>query len=419
MIKLQNYQEVEKQNTNYSLHDWEFLNYIKSDKINEDLAKIISFKQQFDKQMFKNIVLIGIGGSMLGPQSIYHILEDRVNDNLNVFFIDNIDSYEINKVVNKITCNGNDLNGLSQTLVITITKTGNTQETMSAFYYFRSLFEKNGNYSNENFIFICNEGGNNLRTEALAINAVVFDIPINLGGRFSVISPVGLVFAALTGLKIDKIVSGARFAMDEFTNNIESSQENILASQLFNAYNNDKKMWVLFPYFKRGQFLAKWYVQLTAESLGKVSNDDNKIISPTPISAVGATDQHSILQLFEQGLNDKYYIFLKLNNISKNNLIIPNIKNADLTHLSGLDFNVVLNTQLQATSDSLLEGGRSVSIIEIDTLNEEMLGYLFVFFEITTSILGDLFDINTFNQPGVERSKVLTKKYLTKNNPKL
>jgi glucose-6-phosphate isomerase len=406
MLKYTNYSS-KPTNKEISLNyeSWEFLNQLEKQK--EYNTKIQEYIENIEGN-FNQIVLIGIGGSMLGPRCIAETLVSE-NKKYELYYVDNLDTYEINKIEDKLNW--------QETLFITISKSGNTPETMGAFYYFKEQAEFHDVDLSFNFLFICDEGENNLRSEADKINSICFDIPKNLGGRYSVLSNVGLVFSALLGLDINKMIEGGIKAKNNFLDNINDKSSNhafTIASTIFDAYENGQQILTLFPYFKRGEFLGKWFVQLFAESLGKVRESDQKIISPTPIFAIGATDQHSILQLFKEGANDKIYLFLELeeSGFGEKILMFPKIENEKLEYLSSHRISNVLNTQLQATIDSLLESNRNVSKLTLSKIDEETLGYLFVFFEIICATLGDAFEINTFNQPGVERSKILTKEYL-------
>lgn len=402
MIKLRSYQKVDLDNIiedQIYQENWEFLSITRKGYI--DIEKILNYQKNFSQSHFDTIVLIGMGGSMLGAQAIYKIMDEKIDQSIKVHFVDNLDPYEVNKILKKIIP--------EKTLIITVSKSGNTPETMANYYLFNDFYKKKKLDLSEHFLYICDEGSNNLRNEAEKNNGIVFDIPKKLGGRYSVLSNAGLVFASLIGLDIKEILFGAQMVVEKFENDKNNNESSILAKNLFEAYTkNNQKIFCLFPYFNRGSYLAKWFVQLFAESLGK-----SEEVSPTPIYAVGSTDQHSILQLFKEGKNDKYFIFLELLAHGEDPIDIPKIYNKNLDYLSKLEFEHVLNTQMQATIDSLLESNRGISKITISQLTEENLGFLFMFFQVTCAVLGDMFGIDTFNQPGVERSKVLTVEYLT------
>lgn len=398
------------------IKSWEFCKVLLPENVENNyfFDNIKNTKEKIDLKIKKFLVVVGIGGSSLGPSTICSALENlkqKSGDNIEkTFFIDNLDPFEIKKIENII---GGE--NLKKTVFIITSKSGKTPETMAAYYYFKDLYQKSGLEIFNHFVFISDNSQNNLKFEAEAEKSVHFPMSVALGGRFSVLSAVGLVIASFLNFNIKDLLKGGRQALQDFENGELAYQ--IPIQQINHFLEKGKNISVLMPYSKRLENFGKWWVQLTAESLGKEFNKNGKKINTgfTPITAVGATDQHSILQLFKEGPDDKFYIFLRVKNHLKTQIpspAIPYITNPNLSFLSERCFETVLNVELQATVDSLVESGRPIVLMEIEEINEFNLGYLFVYFEICTAIMGELLEIDTFNQPGVERSKILTRKGL-------
>ena len=170
----------------------------------------------------------------------------------------------------------------------------------------------------------------------------------------------------------------------------------------------------MFPYSQHLIRFADWYRQLLAESIGKAKNNkgENVHTGLTPVNALGATDQHSQLQLYNEGPNDKFFMFISVKNF-KTNIKIPD--NKEVEFLKGVSFNKLFQTEMKATAESLTINNRPNISIEVEEINEITLGQLFMFFEGSIAFLGEFYDINAFDQPGVELSKQLTKEYLQKD----
>lgn len=351
------------------------------DKIN-DYAKT-------NKNKFDHIVVCGIGGSALGTiclqNSLTHLYK-KTKPNLHV--LDNIDPDMIKELEDTID--------YSKTLFIIISKSGGTPETKAQYHYFKNKAPK------ENFLIITGENGY-LRDEATEQNIKTFNVPENVGGRFSVLTAVGLLPAALIGLDINMLIKGAKQMRDKFLS--ENPEENIchkIALIQYHLYKKNKSIAVMYPYSQKLRTFADWYAQLLGESIGKSPE-----IGITPVSALGVTDQHSQNQLYMDGPNDKLYIFIEVEKFQNE----IDIKSQD-DELKGVTFNRLLNTEKRATEDALTQNQKPNITIKVPAVNEEALGQLFMLFEGSIAFLGEMFKINAFDQPGVELSKQLTKKYL-------
>ena len=240
-----------------------------------------------------------------------------------------------------------------------------------------------------------------------------FEVPSAVGGRFSVLSPVGLLPAALVGIDIEALLAGARRA-------VERSEEKPLTKNpagLWSALqwaadaHHGARIHVLMPYSDRLKHLADWYVQLWAESLGKAKSREGKEVftGPTPLSAVGATDQHSQVQLFMEGPFDKTVTFLAVDDHGAD-VTIPARPDLppDLSYLPGKSLGQLLNAEFEATAAALAQRGRMSSVLRLPKLTAESMGELLMFFQVATGFAGVWYGVDPFDQPGVELGKVLT-----------
>lgn len=359
-------------------------------------AQMLAVKKMAEKfkGKFENIVILGIGGSALGITCLRDALKGvyyNFRESPRLFVLDNLDLVsEIEKVINA-----------DKTLFIVISKSGSTPETMAQYFYFRQKV------SGKNFIFITDPNETELRKISREEGIPVLDIPLNVGGRFSVLSPVGLLPAELIGINIEELLDGAdemskEFRSDDFEKNRPFQ---IAALQYFLEFENGIHINVMMPYSSRLYSFADWYAQLLAESIGKEGR------GLTPVKALGATDQHSQLQLYNEGPNDKLIILLEVE--KEDEAKIPEIKNEKLKYLSGTSFGHLLNVEKIATEKALTDYKKANITVKIPEINEKELGRLFMFFEASIAFLGEYYRIDAFNQPGVELGKKLTKEILS------
>lgn len=344
---------------------------------------------------FKDIVVLGIGGSALGVSCLRDALKGTFwnlkTEGPRLFVLDNLDVvHEVESLLN-----------LDQTLFIVITKSGTTPETMAQYFYFKKKVSK------ENFVFITDPEEGELRKIGRSLDVPMLDIPANVGGRFSVLTPVGLLPAALLGVEIEELLHGAEdmerlFEARELELNLPFQ---FAAIQYLLDWERGIPMTVLMPYSSRLHSLAEWYRQLLAESIGKEGR------GLTPITALGVTDQHSQLQLYNEGPTDKFFCFLEV--LKQDSPSIPGIEDPKLAYLSGLRFCDLMATELKGTRQAISEYKKPNVSIEISELNAYELGQLFMFFECSIAFLGEYYRINAFDQPGVELSKKLTRQLLS------
>ena len=352
----------------------------------------------FDKP-YDTIVVIGIGGSSLGTKAIYSALHQKSKK---MIFLENPDPLELSEKFASIEP--------ENSLIFVISKSGTTIETLSIFKAFITHFNLSID-ANER-LFIITDPNSPLHQFADEHNLKVFNIPKNVGGRFSVLSAVGIVPLTLAGIDTKGLLDGARAFLYSF---FEGNEEHLL----YKASLFAKQKYPINVLFSYGTFLehfTKWYVQLWAESLGKSKN--NQQIGLTPVGLIGSVDQHSFLQLIIEGPRDKTVTFLKIKDF-QNDLFIPNLhldylQKSDF--VNGRSFNELLNGECDATKEAILAQGIPTDTIEMEQLDEESLGELIIYYELLTSAVGALLGINTYNQPGVELGKeILRQKFVKKS----
>jgi glucose-6-phosphate isomerase len=242
----------------------------------------------------------------------------------------------------------------------------------------------------------------------------LLDVPEGVGGRFSVLSAVGLFSAAMCGIEIDELLAGARDMHDRVScERFEENPAAINAAINYHYYGRGKKNSVIMPYAYALKDMADWYRQIWAESLGKsVDMSGNQVfIGPTPIKALGATDQHSQVQLYREGPNDKLFTFLQVENFDGDpEMVIGSAPDCarELDYLAGKKMSTLLNSEKQATEYALLNDKRPCLTILFDRVTPYTVGQFIYLFEVTTSFAGALFDIDPYNQPAVELGKEAT-----------
>ncbi|MBU1627314.1 glucose-6-phosphate isomerase [bacterium] len=380
----------------------------------EEIERIVESK----KPIMDNLLVLGIGGSALGNITIHDALNEQFH-NLKckksglprIFIEDNIDPDRIHSLLSLLD--------LKKTVVNVITKSGTTPETMSTFFILKDLLKKQiGSDYKKHIVAITDPDKGVLRKMADEEGFDSLPIPPELGGRFSVLSPVGLFSASASGINIKELLQGSR-DMDSQCKNPEllDNPAFLISALKYIQYRRGIKINVMMPYSSALKSFADWYCQLIGESLGKKYDLDGKICNSgiTPISALGTTDQHSQLQLYIEGPEDKLVIFLFLKDYKEKIPIPDDNLPVELSYFKGVTLNDLFKAEGKGTAASLTECGRLNFAITIDELSPYILGQLFYLFEMVTMVLGMLMNINPFDQPGVDRGKVLTKEFLKEN----
>lgn len=364
----------------------------------QNIDEVIAFSKTVKQ---KDIAIIGIGGSTLGTFAIYSFLNRTNNYSKKLHFFESTDPTDIKNKLNNID--------LNNTLFIVISKSGTTIETISIFKYLASLIKM----SNENCVIISEEDSK-LHSYALINKMSFFKVPKNVGGRFSVFSNVGLLPLAIIGVDIKALLSGAKEVKDSFFNK-KGYFDSIFEKARFLVENKKRfNMNVVFSYSASLEGFNKWYVQLWGESLGKININGTKQ-SLTPIGLLGPVDQHSFLQLIVQGNRNKTITFIKIEDF-QNEMIIP--KNTlkgfdDLEYIDSVKFQDLISKQADATIESISQlKDIPYDIITIEKQDEKNIAKLMFTFQLITSVVGKFFQINTYDQPGVESGKIILKNEL-------
>lgn len=368
----------------------------------EMLESILQAKERYKN--VKNIVVFGIGGSALGAQSIWYALNGAFanlqteREDPRFFVIDHIEPLALQELQEQLDA--------KDTLFIIISKSGNTSETLAQY---RFLCEHFKNLSLENLFIITDQDKGFLKKQAEEEGIATLPVPKNVGGRFSVLSPVGLFPLAVAGVDIERLLQGAR-TMEEFCRkNSLSDNPAALMALTWNYWLQEKKFSqvVMMPYSDRLRFFSDWFAQLFGESLGKVKEDGH--VGFTPIKALGVTDQHSQLQLYLEGPRDKIICFVDVTNYkNEGSLGQKQFGDDRIDFLAGSSMAKLMHAEKQATQKSLSENSRPNQTITLSGLDEFQLGQLYQLFMHVVPFLGALLEINPFDQPAVERIKNLT-----------
>ena len=365
---------------------------------------------------FENLVIIGMGGSALGPRTLRDALlgslwNERSNEERagrpRMYILDNVDPGAVLDVVEYLD--------LRRTLFNVVSKSGSTAETMALYLVLEGLLIEELGKENvgEHFVFTTDPENGALRSIAEAEGINSLPIPGNVGGRFSVLSPVGLFPAALAGVDAAALLGGAARA-DEYcrTPVLGENAAGLMATLLHVAHSElGASIHVLMPYSERLRSFSFWFQQLWAESLGKAHDRSGNVVhtGPTPLPAVGVTDQHAQVQLFMEGPLDKVVIFVALTGTQRDMKIgghrasVPSV-----AYLGDHTLGQLMDAERRATAEALRRNGRANMTFEIEYLDASTLGELFMLMSVATIYAGALYDVNPLDQQGVEMGKQLT-----------
>jgi glucose-6-phosphate isomerase len=409
----------------------------------------------------KHVVVIGIGGSTLGTYAIYKFLKHSKDLSKKLHFLESTDPIELKSKIENIN--------LQDALFIVISKSGTTVETISIWKYINSLVKCDASNT-----VVVTESDSKLNKYAQTNGMKTFEIPKNVGGRFSVFSAVGLLPLAVVGLDIDELLRGTKNIYDGFfeeipnqvgndeggtgndeggTGNddtsssserfpvklemtdesssgltspsssgltrgsISSTKQRILnKARFFAEYKNKFNINVVFSYSSRLEGFNKWYIQLWGESLGKIDTNNTKQ-GLTPVGIIGPIDQHSFLQLIMEGKRDKTVTVVKVEDFH-NELQIPGVRLKgleELSYLENLNFSYLINEQADATIEALNDlNDIPCDVISMNGVDEYSIASLMYEYELLTSVVAKFLYINAYDQPGVEAGKIILKKKLQK-----
>ena len=363
-----------------------------------------SYTQYAQTVKQSNIVVVGIGGSTLGTYAIYKYLKHSRDLKKKLYFLETTDPIDIQSKLEGID--------LEDTLFIVISKSGTTVETISIFKYLHSLVK-----IDKSNTVIVTENDSKLNSYAQKNKMKTFEIPKNVGGRFSVFSAVGLLPLAIVGIDIDDLLQGAKSVHDSFFARENYYKRILRKGRFFTEYKNSFNINVVFSYSSRLEGFNKWYIQLWGESLGKVDINASRQ-GLTPIGIIGPIDQHSFLQLIVEGKRDKTVTVVKVEDFD-NNLEIPDVKLdglEELDYLNKLEFSSLINKQADATIESINNlNDIPCDVITIDGVCESAISALMYEYELLTSVCAQFMYINAYDQPGVESGKIILKNKLKKS----
>jgi glucose-6-phosphate isomerase len=364
---------------------------------------------------FDDVVILGIGGSALGPIALrtalrkpqWNLLDAGERDlRPRLHVLDNLDPVTIAGLVDRVV-------KIERTLFVVISKSGGTAETMAQYLVIRDQVERQRLSARDHIVFVTDPGKGALRALAQAQGIPAVDIPANVGGRFSVLSPVGVLPAALIGINTTNLLAGAAHMIARCTREeLRDNPAGIFATLQFLADSKlGKHVHVLMPYSDSLRDIAGWFVQLWAESLGKerLRAKKREHVGPTPLAALGATDQHSQVQLFMEGPQDKTVTFISVPRRT-GDVEIPKLHTdvSELAYLGGHTLGDVLDIERRATAGALARRGRPNMTIELDEISPASIGALFMVLEAATIYAGALYGVNPLDQPGVELGKQFT-----------
>jgi len=351
----------------------------------------------YDRLSFaKTMVVVGIGGSDLGARTIQQAVQPDQPPMEVLFHGDSTDPEQIRRLHQRID--------LAKTVFVIISKSGETVETISQYLYWKEVYC--GQFENwaAHFVFVTDAQKGILRKEAERFGVATLAIPDSVGGRFSVLTSVGLLPAMAMGVDVAALLSGAReFAADPATRALSYD----FAASQFQLASQGIFLTVLMPYATRLEEFARWFRQLWAESLGK---DGTGIL---PIQSRGPADQHSQGQFYMQGRPSQSVLFIRVEEPIED-FVLPQTDIPELSYLSGHTFQEICLAEQSATAQALAEVGRPSATLTLDRLDEQTLGALFLFFELAVVATAELLEVNAFDQPGVEHGKQIMYRLLGK-----
>ena len=379
---------------------------------NEMVAQVKTLVSEL-KGRFDNLVVLGIGGSALGNialqtalnSPLYNIQEVRPGPRL--FVMDNVDPVQFGALLDYLE------GQWDRTLFNVISKSGWTAETAAQFLIIQDLLTQKLSHDNvtEHIVATTDAQFGILRKTVQREGYSSLVVPDGVGGRFSVLSHVGLFSAAMCGVDIDQLLAGAR-DMDERVQSadLKTNPAALYAAIQYCFYKRNKKLSVMMPYSYQLKDLCDWYRQLWAESLGKEKDLEGNLVNvgPTPIKALGATDQHSQVQLYREGPNDKVFTFLEVQKFDRDVTISNDRENTELEYLSQKSLGKLLYCEKIGTEYALVQSQRPCLTVRFPEINAHTVGQFIYLFEVAASYMGGLLHVNPYDQPAVELGKQAT-----------
>jgi glucose-6-phosphate isomerase len=400
--------DVVQNNRGKGMTGWMDLPYNQSEIVEDIINTANNIKKNYEY-----FVVLGIGGSALGPIAVFQALchlhyNDLSKEKRNgpKFYVeDNVDPERMTALLDVID--------IEKTMFNVITKSGATSETMTQYLIIMDILSKKlGKNASEHIIATTDAKKGNLIKIAEEQNFKTFYIPDGVGGRFSQLCPVGLLPAAVVGIDIQEMLAGAVF-MDEVCKeqDINKNPALISATLQYISMKNGKNISVMMPYADSLKYMADWYCQIWGESLGKSVDKNGKTVfeGQTPVKSLGVTDQHSQVQLYTEGPFDKVITFLAVDNYRTVFKIPHGCENVpDVSFLGGHTMNELIQAERIATEYALTDASRLNHTIYLPEVNAFTIGELLYFYEMETAFCGAMLNIDTYNQPGVEGGKNAT-----------
>lgn len=406
-LALKAFEEVQK-NRGKGMTAWMQLPYNQGEIVEDILQTARQIREKFE-----HFVVLGIGGSALGPMAVqqalthlrYNELRRSKRKGPKFYVEDNIDPERMKALLDVID--------VKKTMFNVITKSGATSETMAQLLIIYDILKKKlGDEAKNHIIATTDKEKGNLIKIAKREGFKTYYIPDGVGGRFSELCPVGLLPAAVLGIDIKQMLQGAA-DMDELckSSDVEKNPALMAALLSYLCMKKGKNVSVMMPYADSLKYIADWYCQLWGESLGKsVDNEGNVVyVGQTPVKALGVTDQHSQIQLYTEGPFDKVVTFIAVGKFRSKVPIAQGFEDIpDVSFLGGHSLNELIEAERVATEYALVKARRLNNTIILPKVNAYTIGQLLYFFEMQTAYCGAMLNINTYNQPGVEEGKNAT-----------
>ncbi|MBN1489025.1 MAG: glucose-6-phosphate isomerase [Phycisphaerae bacterium] len=365
----------------------------------------------------ENLVVLGIGGSALGNIALqtalnspfYNVQPRERRGGPRLFVIDNVDATYVGDLLDLLD------DELPNTLFNVISKSGETAETSSQFLIMRELLRKRLGPlgARRNILVTTDASHGSMRAIVDREGYRSLIVPDGVGGRFSVLSPVGLFSAAMCGIDIEQLLAGAA-AMDRRLDapRLAANPAATIAAVKYLYTQRGKPLHVMMPYSQQLRDMADWYRQLWAESLGKRYDEQGRrevFAGATPIKALGATDQHSQVQLYREGPNDKLIVFLEVEEPARDVTIPHAFADVEaMRYLGGATVHGLLNAEKKATEQALQVSQRPTMTIRFPRISAHAVGQFIYLYEVATTIMGYLLGIDPYDQPAVELGKKIT-----------
>jgi len=372
----------------------------------DDIKKIAGYLRGH----YKNMLVLGIGGSTLGFRTIFQSLKgpyynhETLRDNYpRVFVLDNVDPIPVNYLEKVLD--------FKETAIVYISKSGSTPEPAANFiHFYKKYMEAGGNP--KDIVIICDPGDNGINHIANDLKCHLLHIPAALPGRYTVLSPVGFLPSEVIGIDSKQFLEGANRVHNAIlTTPLRENAVFILGTGIAELARKGKTIHTMFSYSTILQEFGLWFAQLWGESLGKEKSLTGETINAgtTPLPALGATDQHSVLQLFKEGPNDKIFGFVTIENFPTDvKLTDPFPSENEYSYFAGHTMSEQLKIEQISTEISLVHSKRPCYRLTLPELSAYTLGGLFYFMEALVIFSAKLWNIYPFDQPGVEEGKNMT-----------